>query len=73
MKITRHSIITGKLHTMDLPVTEEQYARWKAGTLVQDVFPDLTPDQREFILSGITPEEWADVFPRGDNESEGNE
>ena len=73
MKITRVSIITNKLHEMDLPITEEQYARWKRGALVQDVFPGLTPDQREFILSGITAEEWAGAFPRGDNESEGQE
>ena len=73
MKIVRISIITNKLHEMNLPITEEQYARWKRGALVQDVFPELTPDQREFILSGITPDEWAGAFPRGDNESEGNE
>ena len=73
MKITRVSIISGKLHTKDLPVTEIQMERWKRGALVQDVFPGLTPDQREFILSGITAEEWAGAFPRGDNESEGNE
>ena len=73
MKITRVSIISGKLHMKDLPVTEIQMERWKRGALVQDVFPELTPDQREFILSGITPDEWADTFPRGDNESEGNE
>lgn len=29
-----------------------------AGVSVQDAFPHLSPPEREFILSGITPEEW---------------
>lgn len=73
MKITRRSIISNKEREMDLPVTEEQYAAWRRGVLVQDAFPQLDSEQREFILSGITPDEWDAAFPRGDNESEGNE
>ena len=73
MKITRRSIISNQERTLDLPVTEEQCARWKRGALVQDVFPNLTPSQREFIVSGITRDEWEAVFPCGDNDSEGNE
>ena len=59
MLIRRQSILSGDVHTWDLPVTEDQIRRWESGELVQDVFPDLTADQREFILSGITPAEWA--------------
>jgi hypothetical protein len=63
MNITRKSIITGKVHTLDLPVTEAQIALYKAGALAQNIFPDLDADGREFIISGITPEEWAATFP----------
>jgi hypothetical protein len=31
--------------------------------MIQDAFPHLTPSQREFILTGISPEEWDATFP----------
>ena len=62
MLIKRTSVLTGKVHEMEIPVTEVQLARWKAGELIQDVMPNITADQREFIISGITPEEWDEQF-----------
>jgi|TARA_R110002020_G_C16209985_1_gene766920 hypothetical protein len=47
---------------MYLDVTGEQIERWVAGELVQDVMPNLTPEEREFIMTGITPEEWDESF-----------
>jgi hypothetical protein len=33
---------------------------WKTGkVLIQDAFPELTDDAREFIKTGITSEEWS--------------
>ena len=58
MNITRTSFLSGKTHTIDLPITEEQFIAWRNGTLIQDAMPELTPSQREFILTGITEEEW---------------
>ena len=58
MRITRKSMVTGKTHTLDLPVTEEQLAAYEAGAQLQVAFPDLPAPQREFIKTGITPEEW---------------
>jgi hypothetical protein len=57
---------SGKVHTMDIPCTDVELARFKQGALVQDAFPSLTPDQREFILTGITPEEWNELFKEGE-------
>ena len=62
MLITRQSLISGNINTMSLPITEEQYNAWEQGTLVQNAMPHLSPDEREFIMTGITPEEWADNF-----------
>lgn len=41
------------------------------GKHIQDAFPFLKPSVREFILTGITPEEWLKIFPpeEGGNES----
>ena len=58
MLITRTSMLTHKTHTMDLPVTVEQLAEYEAGGFPQDVFRHLPPPEREFIMTGITPEEW---------------
>jgi hypothetical protein len=72
MKITKVSFFTKKPNTLDLPISEEKYndycerrASGRAG-LIQDEFPELTADQREFILTGTTKEEWDAVF--GDDE-----
>lgn len=59
MQITRTSKLTGATHTMEIPgLTPEQLAAYEAGGLIQKVLPHLSADEREFIKSGITPEEW---------------
>jgi hypothetical protein len=58
MKITRTSLVTGKTHTLDLNITEAQIAAYEQGAVLQDAFPDLPAPEREFIKTGITPEEW---------------
>lgn len=63
MLIMRISPLTGEVHEMDLDITPEQLDTYeKFGVLLQDAFPNLTPAQREFIKTGITPEEWYDFF-----------
>lgn len=62
MKITKTSIISGVTRTKDIPVTEEQLIYWNSGMLIQRAMPDLTDDQREFIMTGITQEEWDELY-----------
>ena len=52
------SMLTGNITTREIPVTDEQLAQWSQGALIQDVMPDVSADDREFIKTGITPEEW---------------
>ena len=47
---------------MDIPVTVDQLEAWEDGELIQNAMPSLTPDQREFIMTGVTPEEWENSF-----------
>ena len=67
--IRRQSPITGITHITDLDLTQEQYdaafAAWQGGTLLQDAFPMLDADQREFIKTGMTPACW-DVLYEGE-------
>lgn len=46
---------------MEIAVTEEQLAAHRNGMLIQRAMPDLTPDEREFIMTGATPEEWEEI------------
>jgi hypothetical protein len=55
-------MFTGVIHTMDIPVTNEQIFNWENGMLIQDAMPNLTADQREFIMTGVTSEEWSATF-----------
>jgi hypothetical protein len=68
MKVTKQSVITKNVSTREMDVTEEQLARHRNGANVQDVFPHLSVDDREFIVSGVTPEEWAAAFPPGEED-----
>ena len=63
MMITRISPFTGFMHTLDINVTQEQIDLWQTGTLpIQRALPNLTPDEREFIMTGITADEWDNAF-----------
>lgn len=62
MIIERRSTISGKVNRMNLDITEDQYSKWVNGELIQKVFPHLNEDEREFLLSGILPNEWDKVF-----------
>ena len=63
MIIVRKSPVTGKMNHRDIDVTAEQYTSWENGTLIQDAMPNITADDREFIVSGCTPEDFAFLFP----------
>ena len=59
VELTRSSDFTGDVNSMVLPVTQGMLDRYYMGNEnVQDVFPDLHADMREFIMTGCTPEEW---------------
>ena len=49
--------MTGNVHEMDLDITEDQLNDWNQGQLIQDVMPELSPDAREFLMTGITSDE----------------
>jgi hypothetical protein len=55
-------MLTGRTYIMDLPVTAAQIEAYYNGQLLQEAFPSLDVDQREFIKSGITKEEWEAVY-----------
>ena len=58
LTVTKPSILSGKYNTMVLDMTIDQYDAWTNGMLIQDAVPQLNVDEREFLKSGILPDEW---------------
>jgi hypothetical protein len=63
MKVTRKSQASGETRTMDLDITQQQLIDYEKGMKIQYAFPNLTPAEREFFMTGITEEEWNTMFP----------
>jgi len=59
-------MLSGKVNSLDIPVTPEQIAKWKNGAFIQDAMPNISADQREFLMTGITPTEWEEQFGEDD-------
>ena len=70
MQITRITPFTNTTNVMDINVTQEQIALWESGTLIQVAMPHLSADEREFIMTGITPTEWEENFGTSEEEEE---
>jgi hypothetical protein len=69
MLISRKSPLTGKTNVMDIAVTEEQLIRWtNREGLIQDIMPELTSTEREFLMTGYTQEDWETMFPPEDED-----
>ncbi len=63
MKITRKSMYSGMIYIREINVTQEQLDEWtNTHALIQDVMPHLSADDREFLMTGITPDEWKSMF-----------
>lgn len=68
MTITRKSPLTGITRSKEINVTEEQILAWEMGKLIQDAMPQLSADEREFVKTGITGEEWDQLFGGAEDE-----
>ena len=56
------SAMSGNINTLDVAITHEQFSAWDAGALIQEAMPHLTASEREFLMTGITSEEWDETF-----------
>lgn len=55
----------GKHLTINIPLREmlEYWFNWQMkGMFIQQAFKSLSSEEREFLMSGITPDEWAEMF-----------
>lgn len=69
MYITRVSPYSGEENTLNIPVTQAELDRWQDGELIQNAMPHLSAEQREFLISGLAPGEFASMFGDEDMDS----
>jgi hypothetical protein len=66
MQVTKTSQLTGKEHTMEIDVDQYQLIRIQnrsqSTELIQNIVPHLSMSDREFLMTGITHEEWIRMF-----------
>ncbi len=64
--VTKKSPLTKLENTMIFKVTLEKFQKslkfWDAGRPVQKAFPYLDENEREFLLTGYTNEDWEAMF-----------
>ena len=56
-----------KFKTLIIPQLEEKFSpeqlkNLEFGMSIQDAMPNLNPNEREFILTGVVQEEWEELF-----------
>jgi hypothetical protein len=57
---------TGRKITVDMIIERlsVSWYEWQVkGKKLQEAFPYLVADEREFLMSGLTSEEWDKIFP----------
>ena len=66
MNVTKISSLTGKENTLNIDVTPGQLLRIESrrntSELIQNIVPNLSMEDREFLMTGITHEEWIRMF-----------
>ena len=59
MNVTKTSILTGKTSTLFIEgLTQDMLDSWKDGALIQEALRGIPQELREFVMTGVTPEEW---------------
>jgi hypothetical protein len=58
--VTNPCIVCQKRSTLE--IDRERYERWAGGELVQNVWPEWTPDEREMLITGTHGECWEAMF-----------
>ena len=72
MLITRKCILTFKTNTLDIDITQSQLnrinQRHTTGEYIQNIVPNLSSSEREFLMTGILDETWQERLAPLDEE-----
>jgi hypothetical protein len=48
--------------TSEMEVDPDALRRWQQGELIQNAFPNMTPNERELLVTGTHPACWDKIF-----------
>ena len=61
--VKKKSPFTGNMNSMFMLFDVADFTKWREGCgFIQDCLPYLSLDECEFLMTGITPEEWEQAF-----------
>ena len=61
--VVRQNQFTGKTNKLEIEFDLNDYNRWQhEGGCIQDYLGYLPPAHREFLMTGVTPEEWDEMM-----------
>ena len=61
--VKAESALSGRISSMVLEMTEAQLYAWAVeGKPIQEAMPNLTPEEREFLITGSRSDEWDAMF-----------
>ena len=59
----RAQSFSGRISSMVLEVTDAQLYAWAVdGVVIQEAMPNLSPEEREFLMTGTRQDEWDAMF-----------
>jgi hypothetical protein len=68
MRVERASVLDGSIRAMEIDITPARLHEIESSFLpIQVVAPELSDAEREFIMTGITDDEWDELFLNEDD------
>lgn len=71
MLVTKTSGLTGAENTLEINITLTELREFnnRGHRRAQDVMPHLSPEQREFLMTGISPQEWNELIANTEDDN----
>ena len=67
MLISMRNPFSKEVNTLDINITKEQYNRFIEGKEnIQTIMPKISADEREFLITGMLPGEFDQLFSDDD-------
>lgn len=64
VRLSGPCIVTGNLFSVVVPIAAA-HKYFVENALAQDAFPELSKPEREFLISGVSPEGWQELLQEG--------
>lgn len=60
VNVKGNCVFTGEEYQCSVPL--DGLKKWQDGTAIQQAMPNVSADDREFLISGISPAGWKSTF-----------